>query len=96
MRSLERYFPDLADAIRTQRLVDAELDEICADYELLVTDLCDVTASLDERVRREQAAIRESVDALAQEIRAKFAAGPDTRASKPPTFFSPDSLKGTP
>lgn len=71
MQHIERYFPDLSQAILRKRLIDTELDEICSDHELLVADLCDVTETTDDEIRCEQAAIRESLEALAQEIRAK-------------------------
>ena len=71
MQHIQRYFPDLSQAIQNKRLVDAELDEICADHELLIADLCEVTETTSAEIRSEQAAIRESLEALAQEIRAK-------------------------
>jgi len=71
MQHIERHFPDLSQAIQRKRLVDAELDEICADHELLVADLREVTETCSAEIRSEQAAIRESLEALAQEIRTK-------------------------
>jgi len=71
MQHFERYFPDIFQAIHRQRPVDAELDEICADHELLVSDLCEITEATSNEIRREQAAVWESLEALAQEIRAK-------------------------
>ena len=71
MQHMEKFFPDLAQAIQRNRLDDAELDEICADHEVLAADLCEVTETTSDDIRREQAAICESLEGLAQENLAK-------------------------
>ncbi|WP_157054158.1 hypothetical protein [Ruegeria sp. 6PALISEP08] len=37
MREFERHFGGLAEKIQERRKTDAELDEICNDFELLMT-----------------------------------------------------------
>ena len=39
MSALEDHFGDLASLIPERRKIDAELDEICSDFELLAADL---------------------------------------------------------
>lgn len=70
MLNVNDTLADLKSSIHERRLVDAELDEICRDFESLKTDY-NRTAQLegDEAVRQ-ASIILESLEALEQEIRA--------------------------
>ena len=68
MNTLEDHFGDLAERILARRKLDAELDEICSDFELLVADLRK-EAARDSRWKRE---LESSLAGLKKEILTKL------------------------
>ncbi len=68
MDILKESFPDLVEVIHQCRIADAELDEICRDFELLKTDLrkaMRLNGGLDSPYQND---LRESIAGLREEI----------------------------
>lgn len=72
MGIVEDTFSDLAPAIRSQRISDAEFDEICRDYEMLVADLRLAVRDFNGPESGLQDDLRSSIAGLRQEILAKL------------------------
>lgn len=73
--TLDDILIDLMSTIRERRLVDAELDEICCDFEALTTDYNCASQHEGHAAGHHKTIIHESLEALEQEIRARLAKG---------------------
>ena len=72
MPNLDDILTDLKSNICERRLVDAELDEICCDFESLTFDYKRAEQLGGEEASRQKIVIHESLEALEQEIRRKL------------------------
>lgn len=68
MDIFEEDFSDWVDVIRARRTADAELDEICRDYELLKTDLRKATREGTEQNNNSISDLKDSLSGLKTEI----------------------------
>lgn len=71
MDIFEEDFSELVELIRTRRITDAELDDICKDYELLKTDLGNAQAEESNPDLKWQAELQTVLTELKNEIHAK-------------------------
>ncbi|PSL19588.1 hypothetical protein [Shimia abyssi] len=71
MDIFEEDFPEWVNIIRALRIVDAETDEICRDYEILKVDLHDAERIEGISGESRQADLRASLSGLEKEIQAK-------------------------